>query len=95
MGPKMAKPVASITGVLMDGKYSIELWKPDNSAVEAELHRDNQFDVASTLYLIACTQYPGRLVLLRNPARTLARSDRPDTMPEAAWPAFRGFFENW
>ena len=37
--------------------------------------------VARAIYRGRVSQYPGRLVRLRDRARVLARSDRPETMP--------------
>jgi hypothetical protein len=37
--------------------------------------------VARAIYRGRVSQYPGRLVKLRDRARILARSDRPETMP--------------
>jgi hypothetical protein len=34
------------------------------------------------LYRLMSEQYPDRVILLRDRAHVLARSDRPDTMPQ-------------
>lgn len=64
-------------------EYTVELFHKggEGAGIEAELAREEKLDVARRIYRWACAQYPGRLVMLCDRARVLARSDRPDTMP--------------
>ena len=65
------------------GKYTIELFKPggEGKGIEAVLDSDDRLDQARALYRRAIMKHPGRLVMLCDRARILARSDRPETMP--------------
>jgi len=67
----------------MEGKYSIELFrKGDEGAVlEAVLDQYNNLGIARAFYKAMLMRYPGRLIMLRDRARVLARSDRPNTTP--------------
>jgi hypothetical protein len=67
----------------MDGKYSIELFREggEDAGIEAVAARDDRLDVARVLFKMVVEQYPGRLIMLCDRARVLARSDRPETMP--------------
>jgi hypothetical protein len=66
-----------------EGRYSVELFKEGGvDAGEQEIvDRHDNLTVARAIYRGRVSQYPGRLVKLRNRARVLARSDRPETMP--------------
>ena len=66
-----------------EGKYSIELFLPggEGSGIETVLDRHDSLEMARAIYRGMIKQYPGRLVMLCDRARVLARSDRPDTMP--------------
>jgi hypothetical protein len=68
---------------VMDGKYTIELFKVggEGAGLEAVVARDDRLDVARVLYELVIEEYSGRLVMLCDRARVLARSDRPETMP--------------
>jgi hypothetical protein len=65
------------------GKYSVELYKegPGNPGQEEIVDWHDNLTVARAIYRGRVTQYPGRLVRLRERTRVLARSDRPETMP--------------
>ncbi len=67
----------------MDGKYSIELFRDggEGAGIEAVLVRHDSLSTARALYKAAILKHPGRLVMLCDRARVLARSDRPETMP--------------
>jgi hypothetical protein len=52
------------------------------------IDRHDNLTVAQAIYRGRVSQYPGRLVMLCDRARVLARSDRPETMPSNA----RGLF---
>jgi len=67
----------------MEGRYSIELFKigGQGAGIETILARHDQLETARTLYRLKIAQHPGRLVMLCERARVLARSDRPETMP--------------
>jgi len=45
------------------------------------LDSDDRLEAARALYWRTVMKYPGRLVMLCDRARVLARSDRPNTMP--------------
>ena len=66
-----------------EGKYSVELFKEGGEGVGMEeiVDRHDNLTVARAIYRGRVSQYPGRLVKLRDRARVLARSDRPETMP--------------
>jgi hypothetical protein len=65
------------------GKYSVELFREggEGAGQEEIVDRHNNLAVARAIYRGRVTQYPGRLVKLRDRSRVLARSDRPETMP--------------
>ena len=48
---------------------------------EEIIDRHDNLTVARGIYRGRVSQYPGRLVMLCDRARVLARSDRPETMP--------------
>ena len=64
-----------------EGKYSVELFKEggEGAGQEEIIDRHDNLTVARAIY--RGPQYPGRLVMLCDRARVLARSDRPETMP--------------
>jgi hypothetical protein len=66
-----------------DGKYSVELFKEggEGAGQEEIIDRHDNLTVARAIYRGRVLQYPGRLVMLCDRARVLARSDRPETMP--------------
>jgi len=64
-----------------EGKYSVELFKEGGEGEEEIIDRHDNLTVARALYRGRVSQYPGRLVMLCDRARILARSDRPETMP--------------
>ena len=78
----------------MEGKYSIELFRDagEGAGIEKILVRHDSLTVARALYKAAALNYSERLIMLCDKARVLARSDRPETMPEIrnAAPASRG-----
>ena len=65
------------------GKYSVELFKAggEGAGQEEIIDRHDNLTVARAIYRGRVLQYPGRLVMLCDRARVLARSDRPETMP--------------
>jgi hypothetical protein len=65
------------------GKYLVELFKDGagNPGQEEIVDRHDNLTVARAIYRGRVSQYPGRMVRLRDRARVLARSDRPETMP--------------
>jgi hypothetical protein len=73
------------TGVVptAKGKYSVELFKAGGAGVGQEeiVDRHDNLTVARAIYRGRVSQYPSRLVMLRDRDRILARSDRPETMP--------------
>jgi hypothetical protein len=79
----------------MEGKYSIELFRDggEGAGIEKILVRHDSLTVARALYKVAALNCSERLIMLCDRARVLARSDRPETMPEirkAAPDASRG-----
>jgi hypothetical protein len=65
------------------GKYSVELVREGahDAGHEEIFDRHDNLTVARAIYRGRVSQYAGRLVMLRDRARVLARSDRPETMP--------------
>jgi hypothetical protein len=65
-------------------KYSIELFKlgGEGAGIEEILDRHADLKTAQSLYLACVEQYPGRLIMLCDHTRVLARSDRPETRPQ-------------
>ena len=61
-------------------KYSIELFKVggEGAGIEEVLDRHADLKVARSIYRDRVEQYPGRLIMLCDGARILARSDRPE-----------------
>ena len=68
----------------MDGKYSIELFRNggEGAGIEKILGRHDNLTVSRALNKAAVLNIPERLIMLCDRARVLARSDRPETMPE-------------
>jgi hypothetical protein len=68
----------------MEGKYSIELFRERSAGgdPEAVLARHDNFKFACALYRVAVKNHEGRLIMLCDRARVVARSDRPETMPK-------------
>jgi hypothetical protein len=66
-----------------EGKYSIELFKEggEGKGLEQVLDRYD-LSIARAVYRGRVEQYPGRLIMLCDRARILARSDRPETLPQ-------------
>jgi hypothetical protein len=67
----------------LSGRYTIELFKPGGvgAGLECVLDSDDRLDAARALYWRTVMKHPGRLVMLCDRARVLARSDRPNMMP--------------
>ena len=61
-------------------KYSIELFKlgGEGACIEEILDRHADFKTARSIYRTSVEQYPGRLIMLCDGTRVLARSDRPE-----------------
>ncbi len=66
-----------------EGKYSVELFKEggEGAGQEEIVDRHDNLTVARAIYRGRVAQFPGRLVMLCDRARILARSDRLETMP--------------
>ena len=75
----------SVRGIALEteGKYSVELFKEGGKGPGQEeiIDRHDNLTVARAIYRGQVSQNPGRLVMLCDRARVLARSDRPETMP--------------
>ena len=65
------------------GKYTIEMCRPggEDAGIERVFERQDDLAIARKLYRILANEHPDRLIMLCDRARVLARSDRPDTMP--------------
>ena len=59
-------------------RYSIELFKQGGEGIEQILDRHADAKIARSIYRTSIERYPGRLIMLCDGARVLARSDRPD-----------------
>jgi hypothetical protein len=72
----------------VEGKYSIELFRDggEGAGIEKVLVRHDSLTVARALYKVAALNCSERLIMLCDKARVLARSDRPETMPEKKRP---------
>jgi len=67
----------------MNGKYTTELCRPGGEDTGIErFKRQDDLAIAHKLYRTIATEYPGRVVMLCDRARVLARSDRLDTVPD-------------
>jgi hypothetical protein len=53
----------------------------EGAGQEEIIDRHDNLTVARAIYRGRVSQYPGRLIMLCDRARVLARSDRPETMP--------------
>lgn len=60
-----------------DLHYSVEIFSVRGD-LEEVLAKVSLVDMARAVYDVARKVYPGRLVFIRERARVLARSDRPD-----------------
>ena len=70
--------------VCVEGKYSIELFCDggEGAGLQEVMARGDNLAMARAIYKLLVSQRPGRLIMLCNRARVLARSDRPETMPQ-------------
>jgi hypothetical protein len=61
-------------------RYSIELFKlgGEDAGIEEILDCHADLQTARSIYRTRVEEYPGRLILLCDRARVLARSDRPE-----------------
>jgi hypothetical protein len=57
-------------------RYSIELFKQGEEGIEQVLGRHADIRGARAMYQISVNEYPGRLTMLYDRGRVLARSDR-------------------
>jgi hypothetical protein len=57
-------------------RYSIELFKQGGEGIEQILGRHANIKVAGSIYQTCVGQFPGRLIMLCDGGRILARSDR-------------------
>jgi hypothetical protein len=66
-----------------EGKYSVELFKEcvEGAGLQEILDRHDNWTIARAIYRGRVSQYLGRLVMLCDRARILARSDRTEMMP--------------
>jgi hypothetical protein len=64
------------------GRYAVELFRDESmgSGIEAVLGKESNLKTALVLYKLMIAHYPGRLIVLCDQARVLARSDRPAMM---------------
>src|SRR5262249_18020769 len=61
---------------------SAPIYSVQGSGIEKILVRHDSLTVARALYKVAALNCSERLIMLCDQARVLARSDRPETMPE-------------
>jgi hypothetical protein len=68
----------------MEGKYCIELFRDggEGAGIEEILIGHDSLSVARALYKVAALNCSERLIMPYDRTRVLARSDRPETMPE-------------
>jgi hypothetical protein len=67
---------------MKEGKYSIELLRGgEGTDIQIVLAREDNLNVAHTLYNVIAGQYPDRVVMLCDRARVLARNDLLETTP--------------
>ena len=59
-------------------RYSIEIFKQGGEGIEQTLARHADINFARSIYRTSVDQYPGRLIMLCDGARVIARSDRPN-----------------
>jgi hypothetical protein len=61
-------------------RYSIELFKlgGEGAGIEEILDRHANLETARSIYRTRVEEYPGRLIMLCDHARVLARSDQPE-----------------
>ena len=59
-------------------RYSIELFRREGEGIEQVIDRHADIKVARSIYQTSVKRYPGRLIMLCDGARVLARSDRHD-----------------
>ena len=59
-------------------RYSIELFRREGEGIEQVIDRHADIKVARSIYQTSVKRYPGRLIMLCDGARVLARSERPD-----------------
>ena len=66
------------------GKYSVELFREGANGHGGQeiVDRHDNLVVARAIYRGRVSQFPGRLVQLRDRSRILARSDRPERSPK-------------
>jgi hypothetical protein len=69
---------------MTEGKYTIQLCPPGGpyAGIEGVIASDDNLSAARRPYRSAAASNPERFVVLCDGGRILARSDRPDTMPE-------------
>jgi hypothetical protein len=65
---------------MSEGRYTVEFYPP--SGPESMIASDDDLATARALYRRAAASHPGRVVILCDGGRILARSDESDTMPE-------------
>jgi hypothetical protein len=61
-------------------RYSIELFQQGGEGIEQVIDRHADVKIARSIYQTSVKRYPGRLIMLCDGARVLARSDQPDAM---------------
>jgi hypothetical protein len=78
------RPLPAPGAPQMEAKYSIELFREggEGAGIEEVLFSEDDLRSAHLLCKAAAAQYPGRLIMLSDRARVLARSDRLETTPQ-------------
>ena len=59
-------------------RYSIELFKREGEGIEQVIDRHADIKVARSIYQTSVKRYPGRLIMLCDGTRVIARSDRAE-----------------
>jgi hypothetical protein len=69
---------------LVQGKYTIELFRDggERAGIERVLVQHHSLATSRALYKAAIKNNPERLLILREGARILERSDQPQTTPQ-------------
>jgi len=58
----------------------LSFFKQEGEGIEQVIDRHADIKVARSIYRTSVEQYPGRLIMLCDGTRVIARSDRPDAM---------------
>jgi hypothetical protein len=81
---RLVQLAAANRQVMTERKYTIEVCPPGGvrAGVEGIIASDDDLTAARKIYRAAAADNPGRVVMLRQSGRILARSAQPNTVPE-------------